>query len=62
MIGDLRLSASNMQPHSFSKGQLTAIALMLDEEAINLGSKVFWNSENQKENTGPCTENWVMTK
>jgi hypothetical protein len=27
-----------------------------------LGSKVFWNSENQKENTGPCTENWVMTK
>jgi hypothetical protein len=37
MIGGMRLSASNMQPHSFSKGQLTATALMLDEEAIITG-------------------------
>jgi hypothetical protein len=30
------LSPSNMQPHSFSKRQLTAIALMLDEEEKNV--------------------------
>jgi hypothetical protein len=32
MIGDLRLFPPNMQPHSFSKRQLAAIALMLDGE------------------------------
>jgi len=35
VIGGLRLSPSNMQPHSFSKRQLAAIALMLDEEQKN---------------------------
>ena len=32
MIGGLRLFPSDMQPHSFSKRQLAATALMLDEE------------------------------
>jgi hypothetical protein len=35
MIGGLRLFPSNMQPQSFSKGQLTAITLMLDEGEKN---------------------------
>ena len=30
-----RFSPSNMQPHSLSKGQLAAIALVLDEEELN---------------------------
>jgi len=34
-MGGPRLSSSNMQAHSFSKGQLGAIALMLDEEEKN---------------------------
>jgi hypothetical protein len=40
-IGGLRLFPSNIQPHSFSKRQLAAIALMLDEEEKNasLGDK-----------------------
>jgi 2-phosphoglycerate kinase len=32
VIEGLRLFPSNMQPHSFSKRQLAAIALTLDEE------------------------------
>jgi hypothetical protein len=36
VIGSLRLSPSNMQPHSFYKGQLAAIAIMLDEEEKNV--------------------------
>jgi hypothetical protein len=36
MIGGLRLFPSNMQSHSFSKRQLAAIALMLDEEEKNV--------------------------
>jgi hypothetical protein len=32
MIVDLRLFPSNIQPHLFSKRQLAAIGLMLDEE------------------------------
>jgi len=35
VIGSPGLSPSNMQPHSFSKRQLAAIALMLDEEEKN---------------------------
>ena len=35
VIGGPRLSPSNMQPHSFSKRQLAAIELMLDEEEKN---------------------------
>jgi hypothetical protein len=35
MIGGLRLFPSNMKPHSFSKRQFAAIALMLDEEEKN---------------------------
>jgi len=35
VIGSLKLSPSNMQLHSFSKRQLAAIALMLDEEEKN---------------------------
>jgi hypothetical protein len=35
MIGGLQLFTSNMQPHSFSKRQITTIALMLDEEERN---------------------------
>jgi hypothetical protein len=35
VIEGLRLSPSNMQPHSFSKRQLAAIALMLDDEEKN---------------------------
>jgi hypothetical protein len=34
-FGGLRLFSLNMQRHSFSKRQLTAIALMLDEEEKN---------------------------
>jgi hypothetical protein len=34
-IGGLRFLPSNMQPHSFSKRQLAAIALLLDEEEKN---------------------------
>jgi hypothetical protein len=34
-FGGLRLLSSNMQRHSFSKRQLAAIALMLDEEEKN---------------------------
>jgi hypothetical protein len=33
--GGLRLFPSDMQPHSFSKRQLAAIALVLDEEEKN---------------------------
>jgi hypothetical protein len=35
MIGGLRIFPSNRQPHSFSKRQLAATALMLDEEEKN---------------------------
>jgi hypothetical protein len=45
MIGDLRLFSSNMQPHSISKIQLAAIALMLDEEenaALSDTKKRMW--------------------
>jgi len=35
VIGGLRLFSSNMQPHSFSKRQLAAIALMLGDEEKN---------------------------
>jgi hypothetical protein len=35
VTGGLRLFPSNMQPHSFSKRQLAAIALMLEEEEKN---------------------------
>jgi hypothetical protein len=35
MIGGLRLFPSDMQPHSFSKRQLTVIALILNEEEKN---------------------------
>jgi hypothetical protein len=35
MIGGLQLFPSNMQPHSFSKRQLTATAIMLCEEKEN---------------------------
>jgi hypothetical protein len=45
MIGGLRLFPSNMRPHSFSKRQLTATALMLDEEknaALNDNKKHMW--------------------
>jgi hypothetical protein len=34
-MGGLRLFPSNMQPHSFSKIQLAAVALMLDEDEKN---------------------------
>jgi hypothetical protein len=34
-LGELRFFPSNMQPHSFSKRHLSAIALMLDEEEKN---------------------------
>jgi hypothetical protein len=37
MIGGRRLFPSNVQPHMFSKRQLTAIAEMLDEEQKNVG-------------------------
>jgi hypothetical protein len=36
MIGGLRLFPSNMQSHSFSKRQLAAIELILDEEEKNV--------------------------
>jgi hypothetical protein len=35
VIGGLRLSPSNLQPHSFSKRQLEATALILNEEEGN---------------------------
>jgi len=35
MKGGPRFSPSNMQPHSFSKRQSAAVALMLDEEEKN---------------------------
>jgi hypothetical protein len=35
MTGGLRLFPSNMQPHSFSKRQLAATALMFDEGEKN---------------------------
>ena len=35
VIGGLRLFPSNVKPHSFSKRQLAAIALMLDVEEKN---------------------------
>jgi hypothetical protein len=35
-FGGLRLLSSNMQGHSFSRRQLAAIALMLDEEDKNV--------------------------
>jgi hypothetical protein len=35
-MGGLRLFQSNIQPHSFSKRQLAAIALILDEKEKNV--------------------------
>jgi hypothetical protein len=60
------LCSSDMQPHSFSKRQLAAIALMLHEEEKNAalsdkrsvcGFTSVSEAENQKANTGLCTEN-----
>ena len=62
----MRLSPSNMQPHSFSKRQLAAIALILDEGEKNAalsdkrrvrGFKSVSETENQNSNTGLCTNN-----
>ena len=56
----------NMQPHSSSKRQLAATALMLDEEEKNAAlsdkKKRMWvqsvsEAENQKSNIGLCTKN-----
>jgi hypothetical protein len=48
-IGGLQLFPSNTQPHSFSKRQLAAIALMLDEEEKNASlsdkKKHMWGSQ-----------------
>jgi 2-phosphoglycerate kinase len=38
VIEGLRLFPSNMQPHSFSKRQLAAVVLMLDEEEKNVSA------------------------
>jgi hypothetical protein len=58
-----------MQPHSFSKRQLAAIALVLDEDknaSLSDKKKHMWvqsvsETKNQKANTGPHTKN-LLTK
>jgi hypothetical protein len=65
MIGGLRLFPSNMQPHSFSKRQLTAMALILHggEQNAALSDRSVCGftgvsaADNQKANTGLCTKN-----
>jgi len=57
-----------MQPHLFSKRQLAAIALMLDEEEKNAAlsdkKKHMWVHKcfRNRKSEGPCTKNWLMMK